>query len=96
MDSGSRARSVHHMIEFIEPVVLLVVALVARSVSAEAPGNERSHSDANNARWRVVLQAKQDKSVQAKQDKSVRAKQDTQREQGNGGEGRGVCPWKEG
>jgi hypothetical protein len=76
------------MIEFIEPVVLLVVALVARSVSAEAPGNERSHSDANNARWRVVLQAKQDKSV--------RAKQDTKREQGNGGEGRGVCPWKEG
>jgi hypothetical protein len=37
---------------------------------------------------RVVLQAKQDKSVQAKQD--------TKREQGNGGEGRGVCPWKEG
>jgi len=34
--------------------------------------------------------------LQAKQDKSVRAKQDTKREQGNGGEGRGVCPWKEG
>ena len=55
MDSGSRARSVHHMIEFIEPVMLLVVALVARSVAAEARGNERSHSDANNARWRCSI-----------------------------------------
>jgi hypothetical protein len=43
------------MIEFIEPVMLLVVALVARSVAAEARGNERSHSDANNARWRCSI-----------------------------------------